>query len=643
MSPDLVRGSGQPVRLGQELARGGEGIIFSVASDPTVLAKVYLAPSREREEKIRAMARMRTERLEKLTAWPIDTLSKRTGEPAGFLMPKIEGRQDIHNLYGPKSRRQQFLRADWRFLIRASGNIARAFAVVHEAGCVIGDINHGSILVGQDATVRLIDCDSFQVTANGRRFLCKVGVENFTPPELQGRPFDSVVRTENHDNFGLAVMLFLMLFMGRHPYDGTYVGSQTITLMDRIKQFRFAYSIRPGMTQMKAPPGVPPLPIVGQELGVMFERSFGPEGAKGQRASARDWATALQRLEGQLQQCRSNEAHWHLRDLKSCPWCSMEATTGVSLFPVIVQSAAGVTFDVESFWREAAAVAHPGAAPTIPPATVQPSAEAIRAGKSHRKNKVVAALAAAGVAAGGLYFLPLEPGWILIIIGAVVAYFLTLGILDKSSEVAKFRGKHESATTRWNSVEANWRERTGPQAFDAKLGELDQLRGAWAAVETTRLRKLDELRRDQRRLQLEKYLDTFEIDRAKITGIGAHRKQTLESYGIETAADIERHKLSKVPGFGQALQGNLLAWRQSLEARFVFDVRRGIDPKDIARVQRETQKERQRVREAMLKALADLKQSRLRILAAREYLRPQLEDAQRELALALADYTAAKK
>src|SRR3712207_1872279 len=55
---------------------------------------------------------------------------------------KVTGRTDIHNLYSPKSRRQQFLRADWRFLIRTSANIARAFAVVHETGCVIGDVNH---------------------------------------------------------------------------------------------------------------------------------------------------------------------------------------------------------------------------------------------------------------------------------------------------------------------------------------------------------------------------------------------------------------------------------------------------------------------------------------------------------------------
>ena len=61
----------------------------------------------------------------KLTAWPIDLLQKRTGEPVGLLMPKIAGRKDIHHLYSPKSRRADFQRADWRFLVRAAARYYR--------------------------------------------------------------------------------------------------------------------------------------------------------------------------------------------------------------------------------------------------------------------------------------------------------------------------------------------------------------------------------------------------------------------------------------------------------------------------------------------------------------------------------------
>src|SRR5208337_3469303 len=90
-------------------------------------------------------------------------------------------------LYGPKLRLQRFPKADWRFLARAAGNTARVFNVVHSAGHVIGDVNHGNLVIGQDATVRLIDCDSFQITAAGKTWFCEVGVGTHQPPEMQGR------------------------------------------------------------------------------------------------------------------------------------------------------------------------------------------------------------------------------------------------------------------------------------------------------------------------------------------------------------------------------------------------------------------------------------------------------------------------
>ena len=62
--------------------------------------------------------------------------------------------------------------ADWRFLIRAAANVARAFGAVHRTEFVIGDVNQGGVLAGHDATVTLIDCDSFQMEVGGRRFLC---------------------------------------------------------------------------------------------------------------------------------------------------------------------------------------------------------------------------------------------------------------------------------------------------------------------------------------------------------------------------------------------------------------------------------------------------------------------------------------
>jgi DNA-binding helix-hairpin-helix protein with protein kinase domain len=184
----LFDDKGAPVLLGDEVGKGGEGAVFNVQGNPVVVAKVYFnSISRDKADKIATMASIGTERIRKLAAWPIGILRSPKGAPAGFLMPKVAGHRPMFELYGPKLRLQRFPRADWRFLIHSAANTARAFAAIHEAGHVVGDVNHGNLVVALDATVRFIDTDSFQITANGKRWLCEVGVDTHLPPELQGR------------------------------------------------------------------------------------------------------------------------------------------------------------------------------------------------------------------------------------------------------------------------------------------------------------------------------------------------------------------------------------------------------------------------------------------------------------------------
>lgn len=71
---------------------------------------------------------------------------------------------------------------------------------------------------------------------------CVVGTEDFTPPELHGVSLSSVKRTQPHDNFGLAVAIFQLLVMGKHPYAGRY-SEADLGLGQSIAQNRFAFSI----------------------------------------------------------------------------------------------------------------------------------------------------------------------------------------------------------------------------------------------------------------------------------------------------------------------------------------------------------------------------------------------------------------
>src|ERR1700683_2575712 len=119
----------------------------------------------EQAQKWEAMCRLKSPSLLNVAAWPTTTLkTNRNGQPDGLLMPRISGYQAAHLLYSPKSRRTNFPEAQFPFIGDSATNIARAFATVHDAGQVIGDVNHGNLLVSEQATVALIDCDSFEIT-----------------------------------------------------------------------------------------------------------------------------------------------------------------------------------------------------------------------------------------------------------------------------------------------------------------------------------------------------------------------------------------------------------------------------------------------------------------------------------------------
>src|SRR5581483_11019597 len=224
--------NGEAVSLLSEVGRGGEGTVYEVADRQDIVAKIYNhSVDNDKALKLSSMADLCNDRLLGLSAWPTDILrDSNDGCTVGFLMQRIHGHKGIHVLYSPKSRLNEFPNAAWPFLLHAATNLARAFAVIHEHGHVIGDVNHGNVLVSTQAMVKLIDCDSFQIEAAGRTFACGVGVSTHTPPELQGVAFKDITRTINHDCFGLAVLIFQLLFMGRHPFSGQYSGQGEMTL-----------------------------------------------------------------------------------------------------------------------------------------------------------------------------------------------------------------------------------------------------------------------------------------------------------------------------------------------------------------------------------------------------------------------------
>ncbi|MBW3622801.1 MAG: hypothetical protein KY468_05255 [Armatimonadetes bacterium] len=336
----LYRGSGgSPIRLdtASALGAGGEAKIYSVSGDPSLVAKLYHAPTEVHARKLAAMLSdpptdPTARRWHTSIAWPVDTLhSAPGGACVGFLMPRVSGMKPVFEFYNPRARREQCPFFDTLYLHRAARNLAAVVAALHDRGYVIGDVNESNLLVAETALVTLVDTDSFQVRDPKKRsvYRCPVGKPDFTPPELQGVSFSKVNRGPEHDRFGLAVLLFHLLMEGTHPFDGKRRSAGESTLRhERIRAGHFPY--KGGRRIPYEPsPSAPPLEVLHPELRELFLRCF----AKGHRnpnarPDAREWQDALAEAEAALVPCNANPHHQYGRHLRSCPWCARTLLLG---------------------------------------------------------------------------------------------------------------------------------------------------------------------------------------------------------------------------------------------------------------------------------------------------------------------------
>jgi DNA-binding helix-hairpin-helix protein with protein kinase domain len=320
--------SGASLQLGRELGKGGEGSVYELPTLAAQVAKLYHhAPNAAKQSKLAFMAAGAHAQLVQYAAWPQETLHAKRGGPAvGFLMPKVSGREPVHMVYSPAHRRQERPKAAWDFLLFVARNTAAAFDMVHSHGHVLGDVNQGNVMVGADSKVVLIDCDSCQVDAKGTLHLCEVGVSHFTSPELQGlSSFDGVKRSTNHDNFGLALLIFHLLFGGRHPFSGVPLRDGVGDALETdIKAFRYAYARDNSARGFSPPPRSIPISLLPDSIEAMFHAAFTETGARVGRPTAEAWVGALDALRSRLKKCGASAMHVYPDHVQACPWCALE-------------------------------------------------------------------------------------------------------------------------------------------------------------------------------------------------------------------------------------------------------------------------------------------------------------------------------
>ncbi len=324
---------------GEPFARGGEAVIWAPPTLPGQLAKVYLAPTPERADKLAAMLANppddpTAKQGHTSIAWPTQRLLGEDGPCVGFVMPRVEKALSLFDVYNPKSRLQTWPLFHYGYLLRTALNLAVAVRALHARGYVLADLNESNVLVNVQTLVTVVDTDSFQVRAGGRVFRCAVGKPEYSAPEIRGADFKQIDRTPEHDNFALAVLIFQLLMQGTHPFAGRFTGQgEPETLARRIAAGHWPFG-RPPRGPYEPIPSAPPFAVLPFPVRELMRQCFEDGHARpSARPAADDWRRALAEADAELTDCVVNPQHHFHKSLDACPWCELRERQGRDPFP----------------------------------------------------------------------------------------------------------------------------------------------------------------------------------------------------------------------------------------------------------------------------------------------------------------------
>lgn len=586
----LIDCSGKPVIRGPQIGRvGGEGSVYDASSHPGHVVKIYTKPQDStKASKLDYMKRQASAEILSFAAWPLHLVwDSNAKNVVGFIMPKVQGRE-IHEIYSFKERTLHFPHARWDFLIQVAINCAQAMNDVHRIGVVVGDVNEMNILVKNDATIALIDCDSFQVAhTNGYTWPCGVGVALWTAPELHsGEALRGTLRTTDHDRFGLALLIFHLLFMARHPFAGSRAGHEDVSIEKAIARYDYFYASAAPAKGLKPPSHALAVSAMPSGLPALFERAFCPGSERpGARPSPSEWIAALGNLAKSLVICRSDKAHRYPSSIATCPWCAIHAQGGPNFF--VSGEAIPTPHVTGGIWQRIEAVVLPplrfagvDALPKIacaPAAAPQPSEQS--------NDMFYNGFWAIGFAILLLLF-GAWPLSILLVVAAIV-------MMSRGPNIQTHAPHRRSLTNSLSDQKAQ-RQRAVEQLSQLHSKKSTEL-GSMRAVLKTKYERLINLSRertaelrkletDKQQAQLRAFLDTKFIAAAAISGIGPSLQATLRAHGIETALDVTSGM--QVPGIGPVKLRALLDWRAYYSAKFRFDPSKPVPRSEINEVMR---------------------------------------------------------
>lgn len=165
--------------------------------------------------------------------WPTDILHDNNGDFVGILVPKAEGiqlKQNLMSQAGLEAHFPEWNRKDLTHLVRV---ILEKIVFLQERNVILGLINPGAIFVKDADHVYFAEMDTYQI--EGYPILSYERV--MQAPELQNAENTLQLYTKQQDNYGIALLTFMLLMPGKFPYNK----GNNKDICDSIKKMTFAF------------------------------------------------------------------------------------------------------------------------------------------------------------------------------------------------------------------------------------------------------------------------------------------------------------------------------------------------------------------------------------------------------------------
>lgn len=619
-APSVRDAQGRPVVLGQALLHDDETALFLVERRQGTVARVWLDPMDARQAaRLGAMVRVRTSALDEYSAWPFALLYHPDGPVCGMLMTQV-GREfcTLRKLFAAAGD------TDWGTRLPTALHLAQAFEALHGAGQVMGNVSDWQVMAAPDGRVRLIGTEGYQVREGDEVYPSALGLPEYTPPELQRG--GTQVRTAQHDLFGLAVMLFRLLFGGRHPYSGVPVGRPMPGPGEAIALGLFAYA-EPPPAGVRRPPDAPALEVLPPAVQALFTQAFGP----GPRPGAHDWIAALGEMQRALRPCPDHPAGHLGVEGRPCPVCVPPGTAAATA----QHRAEERRQATERLWQRVQGVRPPDRPPVVPPdvpdgshlpplalnlppaprTLLRPAAQA-RLWRWLLRLLVLAALT--------LVVTEVQHSSVLAAVVEVVVVVLVLtlgrrfsvdwdGLIDRFQAAegrfvarltpaqGRWQTYHAAATARrddlrqrfvalrqqYRDLEERYAEDHAHARYQRELLDLDSRRRRLQQGTSEGQGALRRLTEEQAAEALAEYLRRQMITPNVVPGLSARTALHLTTMGLRRASDVQGDKLRVVrPHLAAALTD----WRGSLSQFFQFNPDQ-IPPAERATAQRREQEQ----------------------------------------------------